>query len=66
MTNVAYTDFEAQNKCSEPCIVKIENGYIRLANKLYEALIIANLTKNQAKAAYAIYRKTYGFNKKPI
>lgn len=64
MTNVAYADFEAQNKCNDPHMVEIENGYIRLANELYEALIIADLTKNQAKVAHAICRKTYGFNKK--
>ncbi|HGJ5882019.1 replication protein [Arsenophonus sp.] len=64
MTNVAYADFEAQKKCNEPRVVEIENGYIRLANELYEALIIADLTKNQAKVAHAICRKTYGFNKK--
>lgn len=45
-------------------MVEIENGYTRLANELYEALIIADLTKNQAKVAHAICRKTYGFNKK--
>ncbi|MEM8324808.1 replication protein, partial [Morganella morganii] len=34
------------------------------ANALYEALIGADLTKNQAKVAHAICRKTYGFGKK--
>ncbi|UXY09009.1 replication protein [Kosakonia sp. ML.JS2a] len=41
-----------------------DDGYTRLANELYEELIGANLTKNQAKVAHAVCRKTYGFNKK--
>jgi len=31
--------------------------------ELYEALIGADLTRNQAKVAHAVARKTYGFNK---
>ena len=45
-------------------VADCDNGYTRLANDLYDALIGANLTKNQAKVAHAICRKTYGFNKK--
>lgn len=45
-------------------VAKTEDGYTRLANELYEELIGANLTRNQAKVAHAICRKTYGFNKK--
>ncbi|WP_242764005.1 replication protein [Aeromonas dhakensis] len=41
----------------------LDDGYTRLANELYEALIGADLTRNQAKVAHAIARKTYGFNK---
>lgn len=41
-----------------------DDGYTRLANELYEELIGANLTRNQAKVAHAVCRKTYGFNKK--
>ncbi|MGK8226181.1 replication protein [Escherichia coli] len=41
-----------------------DDGFTRLANELYEELIGANLTKNQAKVAHAVCRKTYGFNKK--
>lgn len=40
------------------------DGYTRLANELLEELIGANLTRNQAKVAFAVCRKTYGFNKK--
>lgn len=48
----------------EERVAKTEDGYTRLANELYEELIGANLTRNQAKVAHAICRKTYGFNKK--
>lgn len=48
----------------EDRVAKTEDGYTRLANELYEELIGANLTRNQAKVAHAICRKTYGFNKK--
>ncbi|XUV83531.1 replication protein [Enterobacter sp. TMH.L2] len=41
-----------------------DDGYTRLANELLEELIGANLTRNQAKVAFAVCRKTYGFNKK--
>lgn len=45
-------------------VADTDDGYTRLANELYEELIGANLTKNQAKVAHAVCRKTYGFNKK--
>ncbi|AVB31244.1 replication protein [Proteus mirabilis] len=48
----------------EERVARVEDGYTKLANELYEELIGANLTRNQAKVAHAICRKTYGFNKK--
>lgn len=48
----------------EQRVADTDDGYTRLANELYEELIGANLTKNQAKVAHAVCRKTYGFNKK--
>lgn len=44
-------------------VADLDDGYTRIANELYEALIGADLTRNQAKVAHAIARKTYGFNK---
>lgn len=41
----------------------LDDGYTRIANELYEALIGADLTRNQAKVAHSVARKTYGFNK---
>ncbi|YCI30848.1 replication protein [Erwinia sp. PK3-005] len=48
----------------EQRVAATDEGYTRLANELYEELIGANLTRNQAKVAHAVCRKTYGFNKK--
>ncbi|HEM8877754.1 TPA: replication protein [Providencia stuartii] len=64
MSNVAYADFGNQRRQERPNVADLDNGYTKLANELYEELIGANLTKNQAKVAHAICRKTYGFNKK--
>ncbi|HGN2959893.1 TPA: replication protein [Proteus mirabilis] len=62
--NVAYAVFGNQRRQERPNVADLDNGYTKLANELYEELIGANLTKNQAKVAHAICRKTYGFNKK--
>ncbi|HHJ1229947.1 TPA: replication protein [Proteus mirabilis] len=64
MSNVAYADFGNQRRQERPNGADLDNGYTKLANELYEELIGANLTRNQAKVAHAICRKTYGFNKK--
>lgn len=64
MSNVAYADFGNQRRQERPNVADLDNGYTKLANELYEELIGANLTRNQAKVAHAICRKTYGFNKK--
>ncbi|WP_422630931.1 replication protein [Photorhabdus tasmaniensis] len=64
MSNVAYADFGANNRRMEHRVADTDDGYTRLANELYEELIGVNLTRNQAKVAHAVCRKTYGFNKK--
>ncbi|WP_058912843.1 replication protein [Entomohabitans teleogrylli] len=48
----------------EQRVADTDDGFTRLANELYEELIGANLTRNQAKVAHAVCRKTYGFNKR--
>ncbi|WP_080755607.1 replication protein [Aeromonas hydrophila] len=56
---------ERRSQCApqEVRVADLDDGYTRIANELYEALIGADLTRNQAKVAHAIARKTYGFNK---
>lgn len=43
---------------------QLEDGYLKIANELYDALTLANLTKNQYKVALAVVRRTYGWRKK--
>jgi len=65
--NVAYDNvspIRPELRAVEQRVADTDDGYTRLANELYEELIGANLTKNQAKVAHAVCRKTYGFNKK--
>lgn len=45
-------------------VADLDDGFIMIAMQLYEELIGANLTRNQAKVAHAVCRKTYGFKKK--
>lgn len=67
MTNLAIDNvspIRPDLRAVERRVADTDDGYTRLANELYEELIGANLTRNQAKVAHAVCRKTYGFNKK--
>lgn len=65
MSNTAEVlNFPARTERVESRMADTDDGFTRLANELYEELIGANLTRNQAKVAHAVCRKTYGFNKK--
>ena len=41
-----------------------ENGYTKIANEIIEALCVTNLSSYQSRLLWAVFRKTYGFNKK--
>ena len=43
---------------------QIENGYIKISNELFDALIAYRLSGEQRQVLDVIFRKTYGFNKK--
>ena len=43
---------------------QIEDGYVRIANELFDAILMSRLSGRQIKVLLAILRKTYGFNKK--
>ena len=43
---------------------QLENGYTRIANELYEALIKFNMPREVWKVVHTIIRKTYGYGKK--
>jgi len=43
---------------------QLENGYFRIANEIAEVLMRTNLSAYQSRILWAIFRRTYGFNKK--
>ena len=43
---------------------QLDDGYTRLANELFDAILIAGLSGRQLLVVMAIIRKTYGYNKK--
>lgn len=45
-------------------IPQLENGHIKIANELWEAIVLFDFSKRQYKVLMCILRKTYGFNKK--
>jgi phage replication O-like protein O len=49
---------------NEKASPQLENGFTRIANELFEALIAARLSGGEFKIVWAIIRKTYGFNQK--
>ena len=42
---------------------QLEDGYIRIANELYQAIYKANLSGSEFRVLLFIVRQTYGFNK---
>lgn len=63
-SNVAYADFGNQRRQERSTVANLEDGYTRIANDLFEAVMCADLTARQLKVVMAIIRKTYGFGKK--
>ena len=59
-----FPDKRPQSAPQEVRVADLNDGYTRIANELYEALIFADFNKNEQKVAHAITRCTYGFNKK--
>lgn len=43
---------------------QLENGYVKIANELFEQLVKASLLGAEIRIALFVIRKTYGFNKK--
>lgn len=58
-----FPDKRVQAQLSGARVAVLEGGFTRIVNELYDVLIGANLTRNQAKVVHAVVRKTYGFNK---
>ncbi len=64
MCVVKFADYRPAEAVVERQVADLDDGFIMIAMRLYEELIGANLTRNQAKVAHAVCRKTYGFKKK--
>ncbi|EIQ33405.1 phage replication O protein [Shigella flexneri K-404] len=45
-------------------VAELEDGYTRTANTLLEAAMLSGLTLHQLLIVMAVWRKTYGYNKK--
>ncbi|HID99981.1 MAG TPA: replication protein, partial [Thiotrichaceae bacterium] len=43
---------------------QLENGYVRIANELVEALARTHLSSHESQILWALWRKTYGWHKK--
>lgn len=63
-SNVAYADFGAARRQERPTVADLDNGYTRIANEILDAVMIVGLTKHQLLIIMAVWRKTYGYNKK--
>lgn len=55
---------QTTSEVSGAMVADCEDGYTRIANELFEAVLSAELTARQLKIVMAVIRKTYGFNKK--
>ena len=47
-----------------PTGAQLEDGYVRIANELYDAVLNSVHSLRHIKVVFALIRKTYGFNKK--
>ena len=43
---------------------QLENGYLRIANQLYEQILLADFSKRELLTVMAIIRETYGYGRK--
>ena len=53
---------ERQNINTQP--PQLKNDYLRIANELYEQIMLANFSKRELLVVLAIIRETYGYGRK--
>lgn len=63
-SNVAYADFGNQRRQERPTVADLDNGYSRVANEILEATMASGLSETELCIILAVWRKTYGYNKK--
>lgn len=65
MSNLAtVTPIKPHLEVVEHRVAELDDGYTRTANALLEAVMLSGLTQHQLLIVMAVWRKTYGFNKK--
>ncbi|MEI9697328.1 replication protein [Moellerella wisconsensis] len=64
MGNVAYADFSKQQRQERPTVADLDNGYTRIADEILEYTMASGLSETELCIIMAVWRKTYGFNKK--
>ncbi|MES4614029.1 replication protein [Ewingella sp. CoE-038-23] len=56
--------FRAKEEREEPRVADLDDGFTRVANELLDAVLASGLTEIQLHIVVAVWRKTYGWNKK--
>ncbi|EBV6443459.1 replication protein [Salmonella enterica] len=65
MSNLAtVTPIRPHVEVVESRVAELEDGYTRTANALLEAVMLSGLTQHHLLIVMAVWRKTYGYNKK--
>lgn len=64
MSNVAYAEFGKQQRQERPKVADLDNGYTRIADEILEFTMASGLSETELCIIMAVWRKTYGFNKK--
>ena len=61
---VKLADYRPSTEVVERQVADLDDGYTRTANSLMEAVKLSGLTHHQLRSGIAVWRKTYGYNKK--
>lgn len=64
MAVVKLSDYRPPLEAVERKVADIDDGFTRTANSLLEAVMLSGLTQHQLLIVMAVWRKTYGYNKK--
>ncbi|HDU8694712.1 TPA: replication protein [Morganella morganii subsp. morganii] len=63
-SNVAYAHFGAARRQERPTVADLDNGYSRIAHEILDATMASGLSETELCIILAVWRKTYGYNKK--
>ena len=57
-------DYRPPLEVVEHRVAQLEDGFTRVANELLDAVMASGLSETEMCIVLAVWRKTYGFNKK--